>query len=65
MKEVIVFYVPLILGETTTVEAERAKIKDLLHDLKQTDLGNNFHIIIIEDLARSKVETEVFFRKNE
>ncbi len=47
MKSVIVFYIPLIMGETDAVKAERTKIKNHLYNLDL--IKNDFHIIIVED----------------
>jgi len=62
MKSVIVFYMPTILGSTEYVQEQREKLNNHLHLLKDTDLGQNFHIIIVQDPDRKKIEVEVFFK---
>lgn len=62
MKSVIIFYIPYIMGETDAVKAERDEIDNRLHELRRTNLGQNFHIVIVEDPDRTKIEAEVFFK---
>jgi hypothetical protein len=62
MKSVIVFYIPLPIGATMAVQKTRKDaITNSIENLKDTDLYSNFHIVVVEDPARDKVETEVFF----
>ena len=62
MKSVIVFYVPAPFGETPAVRDIRKEMRNNLEELKNSELSSNFEIIIVEDPAREKVETDVFFK---
>lgn len=59
---VITIYVPLELGMTEEVRvANRRALQEDLAEMETTELGHAFHIMVIEDPTRDKVEVSVNF----
>lgn len=62
MKSIIVFYIPIIIGDTDAVKKEKEKLAAEWRASIEAELKNSFYVLLIEDPNRTKVETEVFFK---
>jgi hypothetical protein len=63
MKSLIVIYTPTIMG-ATVVETKKRKelLQEDVKNIKQSNLYEDFHCLVIQDPDRKKVEVEVFFK---
>jgi hypothetical protein len=66
MKSVIVFYIPPRDVYDVSTKSEPNQFLSAVNPIFdkgafESDFRNDFHIVCIEDPARDKVETEVFF----